>query len=247
MTGTLRRYDGRPREGEVMQPDAREINSMEERYLYINNVPEEESFEEEMLLYNAIPGILRMETGWMSGAKYHRYRISGLTCLTKYLSGRKISGAQFETMILGIFAEIREAKEYLLREDGFWISPESIYMDEKTKEIFLCYYPEMHCPLIEQMRSLSTWLLSFLDPSDEKAVYNGYAFHVLCHGDSCTFQSISGILEERPELPEISAVLETGEEEVIPEPKKKRRGGLWVGSSLIFLAWIGALLFFVTR
>lgn len=247
MTEALRKYNGGAREGEtIMQPDAREINSMEERYLYINNVPEEESFEEEMLLYNAIPGLLKMETGWMSGAKYHRYRISGMLCLTKYLAGKKISGAQFETIIMGVFAEIREAKEYLLREDGFWISPESIYLNEQTKEIFLCYYPEMHYPLIEQMRSLSSWMLSFLDPNDERAVYNGYAFHVLCHGDSCTFQSISGILEERPALPEISAILDDGEE-IIPEPKKKRHGGFWVGGSLVFLAWIGALLFFAMR
>ena len=49
---------------------------------------------------------------------------------------------------------------------------------------------------------LSTWLLSFLDAEDEKAVYNGYAFHVLCHGDGCTFQSISRILEEKPAIAE---------------------------------------------
>lgn len=230
-----------------MVPEAKEIDSMEERYLLIKDVPEEENFEEEMLLYNSIPGLLKMETGWMSGGKYHRYRISGLKSLSGNLAGKKISGAQFEAMILGIFAEIREAKEYLLREDGFWISPQSIYLNEHTKEIFLCYYPEMHCPLIEQMRSLSGYLLSFLDPNDEKAVYSGYAFHVLCHGDGCTFQAISGILEERPELPEISAFTEPDEEETIPEPKRKRRGGLWVGGSLLFLAWIGALLFWIMR
>ncbi|MBO4695977.1 MAG: hypothetical protein J5643_01700 [Lachnospiraceae bacterium] len=230
-----------------MKPEAREINSMEERYLVIENVPEEESFEEEIMLYNAIPGLLKMETGWMSGAKYHRYRISGLKSLGRYLAGKKISGAQFETMILGVFAEIREAKEYLLREDGFWISPESIYMNEQTKEIYLCYYPEFHCPLIEQMRNLSTHLLSVLDPNDEKAVYSGYAFYVLCHGDSCSFQAISGILEERPALPEISAYLENDEEEELPTPRRKRRGGILVGGSLLFLAWIGALLFLVLR
>ena len=230
-----------------MIPEAKETESMEERYLYIKDVPEEENFEEEMLLHNSIPGLLKMETGWLSGGKYHRYRISGLKSLSKYLAGKKISGAQFETMILGIFAEIREAKEYLLREDGFWISPESIYINEQTKEIYLCYYPEMHCPLIEQMRALSGHLLSVLDPNDEKAVYSGYAFHVLCHGDACTFQAISGILEERPSLPELEVLSEAEEEEEISKPKRKRKGALWVGGSLVFLAWVGALLFFVMR
>ena len=208
---------GIPRKGENMRAEASEINSMEERYLLLNHVPEEESYEEEMLLYNSIPGLLRMETGWMSGVKFHRYRISGLRSLSRHLTGRKISGAQFEALLMGIFAQIREAKEYLLREDGFFISPESIYLDEQTQEIFLCYYPELHCPLIEQMRELSSWMLSFLDAADEKAVYNGYAFHVLCHGDSCTFQSIAGILEEQPALPEITRFTEV-EEEKLPKP-----------------------------
>lgn len=226
-----------------------ELRSMEEQYLVLNDVPAEDAFEEEMLLYNAVPGLLTMESGRLNGKKYHRYRIEGMKNLERVMQGRQISGEEFESLFSRIFAIIRGAREYLLREDGFMVSPETIYIKEKTQEVYLCYFPEYHCPLIEQMRALSTWLLSFLDAEDEKAVYNGYAFHVLCHGDGCTFQSISRILEEQPAIAEVSTWSDEAEEE--PKPKRKRfaalrRGILFLGS-MVFLVSVGALLFFVMR
>ena len=214
-----------------------ELRSMEEQYLVLNDVPAEEAFEEEMLLYNAVPGLLTMESGRLNGKKYHRYRIEGMKNLERVMQGRQISGEEFESLFSRIFAVIRGAREYLLREDGFMVSRETIYIKEKTQEV------------IEQMRALSTWLLSFLDAEDEKAVYNGYAFHVLCHGDGCTFQSISRILEEQPAIVEVSAWSDEAEEE--PKPKRKRfaalrRVILFLGS-MAFLVSVGALLFFVMR
>lgn len=229
-----------------MQTEIKEIHTMEERYLLLSDVPEEETFEEEMLLHNMIPGLLPMETGRLSGVKYHRYRIGGMKNLLRYLEGKKISGEQFELFFSRIFGEIRVAREYMLREDGFLIQPDTIYIDEATEEIGLCYYPEFHCPLVNQMRELSGWFLQHINPADERSVFNGYAFHVLCHGENCTFRSIARILEEHPALPEVST---WEEEEQGPEyrEKKPRRKGLFFGGSMLFLAWVGAMLFFVMK
>lgn len=181
-----------------MHPIAKEIQSMEDTYLMIEGVPEEQAFEEEMLLHNVIEGILPMETGWRSGVKFHRYCCTGMINLEQYLQGKTISGEQFETLFTGVFALIRKSKEYFLREDGFFISPESLYISQTDGKPKLCYLPEYHKPLIEQMKELSTWFLGRLDVSDTSAVFDGYAFHVLCHKDTCSFDAISAVLEERP-------------------------------------------------
>lgn len=230
-----------------MHPEIKEIVSMEEKYLLLTQIPDEETFEEEMLLYNAIPGLLPMETGKLSGVKYHRYRVSHMVSLSKSLPGKRLSGVQFEQLFASVFGKIRRAKEYMLREDGFLILPETLYADEATGEIGLCYCPEYHCPLVEQMKNLSDWLLTYLDPADEKAVYNGYAFHVLCHGDNCSFQSIAQVLNDRPALPEVSTFREEEPEIPYREKKPKKHAGILLGGSMLFLAWIGALLFFVMR
>ena len=65
-----------------------ELRSMEEQYLVLNDVPAEEAFEEEMLLYNAVPGLLTMESGGLNGKKYHRYRIEGMKNLERVMQGR---------------------------------------------------------------------------------------------------------------------------------------------------------------
>lgn len=228
-----------------MQAQVKEIESMEERYLLLEQVPNEETFEEEMLLYNSIPGLLPMETGMLSGGKYHRYRISDRRSLSRLLPGRKLSGEEFERLFADIFGIIRHAKQYMLREDGFLILPETIYLEEQTGTVELCYYPEYRCPLIEQMRNLSSWLLTFLDASDEKAVYNGYAFHVLCHGDSCTFQSIAQVMKEMPALPEVSTWTEEAPEPAYRVSKPKKKRGVLLGGSMLFLTGIGALMFWV--
>lgn len=234
-----------------MQFEYKEIISMEDRYLLLNRIPEEDNFEEEMLLYNSVPGLLPLETGWLSGEKYHRYCISGLRSLKQYLQGKQISGEQFESLFSRVFWGIRQAKEYMLREDGFWISPESIFLTEQGEEVYLCYVPEYHCLLIDQMRALSEWLLGLLDLNDEKAVYNGYAFHVLCHGESCSFQSIAAVLEAKPELPTVSS-WEVGAEVRREEEIQKRKNSrsvrrAWFGGGIVFLAWIGALILWVMR
>ncbi|MCQ2422631.1 MAG: DUF6382 domain-containing protein [Lachnospiraceae bacterium] len=220
-----------------------ETNSMENRYLVLNGVPEEDPFEEEMLLYNTIPGLLPMETGRLSGVKYHRYKTNGFKSLRQQLQGKQISGECFEDMFKQIFAIIKGAREYLLREDGFWISPESIFLDEENR-IRLCYYPEYHCLLINQLKTLSEWLLGYLDPNDETAVYNGYALHVLCHGEACSFQAISAVLEEKPALPEIEPWTEEEEEQQKPRRSNRKRWALFGGGAML-LAWIGALLLWV--
>ena len=229
-----------------MQTEYTEVGSMEDRYFVLSHVPEEETFEEEMLLYNRIPGVLPMESGRLSEDKYHRYPVSGMVSLRKHLLGKRLTGEQFENLFTQMFATIKNAKEYLLREEGFLITPDSIYVNEKEEKVFLCYFPEYRCPLAEQMKSLSTWLLSFLDAADEKAVYNGYAFHVLCHGDTCSFQEISQMLRETPALPP-----PTEWEEHAPQNKPyrtgRRSGGALVLGSLLFLTAIGSLIFLVMR
>ena len=230
-----------------MQAQVKEIESMEDRYLVLSEVPNEETFEEEMLLYNRIPGLLPMETGMLSGGKYHRYRITNRRSLRRALPGRKLSGAEFERLFTEIFGIIRHAKQFMLREDGFLILPETIFLDEQTGNVELIYYPEFHCPLIEQMRELSGWLINFLNTADEKAVYNGYAFHVLTHGDNCTFQSIAQVMKDTPALPEVSTWAEEPDEPVYRVTKPKRRKGALLGGSMLFLASVGAILFYVMR
>lgn len=170
-------------------------NSMEDSYLVVEGRAGEEAYEEEMLLQNQISGLLPMETQWKDGVKVHRYRITGCRCLREELKGRKIAGEEYQRLFSEIFECISHGKKYLLQEDDFWLSEESIYLHKETGVVEVCYVPEYQKALVVQLRELSEWLLDYVDANDKQAVYCGYAFHVLAHSDTCSFRGLTEVLQ----------------------------------------------------
>ena len=116
----------------------------------------------------------------------------------------------------------------------------------------LVYCPEYEVPLPFQLRGLSDWLLSYLDPQDAQAVYSGYAFHVMSHEEGSTIQKMLAAVVREPDRPAIgassyqlpgneaeytvAAVAETGE--YGPVKERKKRG---IRSVLSFFSGISVL------
>lgn len=219
---------------EVAQKDEEFIwkieNSMEDRYLVVEGRMGEEAFEEEMLLQNRISGLLPMETQWKDGAKVHRYCITGCRCIREELKGRKIAGEEYQRLFSEIFDCISRGKKYLLQEDSFWLSKESIFLHKETGVVEVCYVPEYQKSLVTQLRELSEWLLDYVDTNDKQAVYCGYAFHVLAHSDVCSFRGLTEVLQNgiEAEASESSPrILSYGEESDVHEAKP------WVETEVI--------------
>ncbi len=183
---------------ETCRPERMEKRGMGNSYLVIdtrgNTETNEDVFEEEMIRNNVIPGLLRLESCWMDGAKEYRYCIDDRHTLERELQGRRISGIEYQRLFESIFEAIGEARRFLLSEDGFLLAKDSIYLHNETGAVELCYLPGHQYPLVEQLRELSEWMLDFIDTNDEQAVYCGYAFHVLCHGEACSFRGLEDIL-----------------------------------------------------
>ncbi|MCR5087223.1 MAG: DUF6382 domain-containing protein [Lachnospiraceae bacterium] len=164
------------------------VCSAEENWLVLRHLPPGKSFEEEMLSHNDISGVLSMKTWILDGEKRRRYRVDGCCSLQESLLGQKLSGQAFQRLISLLMRRITDARKYLLREESFVLQPKVIFLRSDTGEPELIYCPEYAKPLAEQMRELSDWLLTYLDPQDEQAVYFGYAFHVLSHESGSTVQ-----------------------------------------------------------
>lgn len=175
-------------------------HALEGSWLVVRDLPEEETFEEDMIAHNVIPGILPMITTRLDGTKQRRYLIDGCCSLRESLLGQKLSGQEFRNLMNQLFARIAEGRRYLLREESFVVRPDTIFVRLDTGEPELIYCPEYECPLPDQMRSLSDWLLEYLDAGDAEAVYSGYAFHVMSHEEGNTMQRMIGMLsgEESP-------------------------------------------------
>ena len=182
-------------------------NELEESVLIFQGLPEEDSFEEEMLGHNVIAGMLPMRTLRIAGEKLRRYRTDGCSSLQESLLGRKLTGDEFRRLMTMIFACVAEGKKYLLREESYVLKPDCIFVRNDTGTPELVYCPEYEKSISIQLRELSDWFLIYIDSADSAAVFSGYAFHIMSHESGSTMQRILGAISG--EQPQISTVAET--------------------------------------
>lgn len=231
--------------------------SMEQQWLLMESREVLGGYEEQMLLHNHMEGILPMEIIVRAGKKQYRYQVTGCRNLAEILAGKKVNGEMMQALFSEMFSVVMSGKRYLLQEDNYFITPESIFFREGDRKLFLCYVPGYQKPLLEQMQGLSEWILEHLDVQDSQAVYQGYAMHVLCREGKTSFQELLNLfvssapslpsevfLQDEPERPDAAAeVFEVG-----TEVRKKREItwqllGKYFMQGLLLLAAIGVLIY----
>lgn len=179
--------------------------SMEQQWLLMESGEVLGGYEEQMLLHNHMEGLLPVEIMVRAGKKQYRYKVTGCRNLAEIMSGKKVTGEMMQALFSEMFSVVMSGKRYLLQEDNYFITPESIFFRESDKKLFLCYVPGYRKPLLGQMQGLSEWILEHLDVQDSQAVYQGYAMHVLCREGKTSFQELLNLFvsSEPPLSPDI--------------------------------------------
>lgn len=176
--------------------------SMEQQWLLMESGEVLGGYEEQMLLHNHMEGLLPVEIMVRAGKKQYRYKVTGCRNLAEIMTGKKVTGEMMRALFSEMFSVVMSGKRYLLQEDNYFITPESIFFRESDRKLFLCYVPGYQKPLLGQMQGLSEWILEHLDVQDSQAVYQGYAMHVLCREGKTSFQELLNLFvsSEPPEV-----------------------------------------------
>lgn len=169
------------------------MTSMDRQWLVVESNEECAAYEEQMLRYNMLEGLLPMEVIFKSGGKRYRFSISGCHSLTERVERWRLTGKSLEELFWTMQETIFCCKRYLLQEDNFCVLPESIFFDNVTGKLRLCYVPGYQKKLGEQLTALSEWMLNHLDTEDPYGVYCGYMIHVLCRGENVDFRKILNV------------------------------------------------------
>lgn len=170
------------------------ILEMEHRWLLLPGSDESRKYEEQMLTNNRIPGLLPTELLLRDGKKKFRYDITEQQSLRQIAEEERLSGNFLKNLFQSVETAVTDAKQYLLREEGFMLTPELIFQNERG-EISLCYHPGTDKNLRQQLAELSEWLLGKLDACDSAAVYAGYSLHVLCREENVSFRRLDEIFQ----------------------------------------------------
>lgn len=155
--------------------------------------PGKGDFREQMLLHNRISGILEVEVLSVNAERIYEYSIQNYESLSQRCGKKRIESGELKKIMSGILDIVFRSREYMLREDDFVLSPESIFLDREGMP-HIAYFPEYGMSFREQLRSLAEFFLDHIEYTDENAVITVYTFYSKTKVDSCRIEELAEIL-----------------------------------------------------
>lgn len=171
-----------------------------------------ESYPFLMITQNNISGLLACRLRYMEDVPYYSYDISSKRPLTQEYLDRKLHFAEIKELFYHISTILKGSEEFLLEKEGFLLSPEYIYKDLETEEVFCLYLPCEQEEVNEEKgryRELADFLLDKADHKDEHAVNCVYQFYKMSKEPYFSFEAFLSFLEK---------------EELMFQAEKKRQG-----------------------
>lgn len=134
-------------------------------------------FAVRMITENEIPGLLHCYVREVNEKKQLVYDITSMQRLSEVTQHREPDAALLRQIILGIVNGFAQCTEYFLNEESLLLDADYIYIDQLSKEIFLCFYPFQTKPLRELLTGFAQYLLRVTNHEDDEAVELVYAFY----------------------------------------------------------------------
>lgn len=134
-------------------------------------------WEEKMIAYAPLPGILYADSICEDGKCNLWYDITGKQSLDVVLEGRSLDYNLLCRILIGIYEAAESLDGILLKAENMLLLPECIYLDYEMEKIYFCYYPQNMMQTEETFLQLMEFLLTKLAHEDEKAVELAYGIY----------------------------------------------------------------------
>lgn len=134
-------------------------------------------WEEKMIVYAPLSGIIYAERICEDGKSSLWYDITGKQSLDVILEGRSLDYNLLCRILMGIYEAADGLDGILLKAENMLLMPECIYLDYEMEKIYFCYYPQNTMLIEESFLKLMEYLLTKLAHEDEKAVELAYGIY----------------------------------------------------------------------
>lgn len=184
-----------------------------------DNLPEK-TYEEKMIKYNPGGGRLEFTRQQKDGEEYLCYKVTGKKALNSIYAALPIRERQIRTILGQLFLALENAKEYLLSEEDFVLSPNLMFATLPRMDMEFCYVPGYGVPLREQLEGLFEYLLNRVDYEDKQAVNLLYDCYMFCMREKGGLAEIKKLLAKETEVEKQEAVEQKEQREPVPEKKQ---------------------------
>ncbi len=153
------------------------IRKLTTSHMVVGQAGELAEWEREMIGHADIPGVLFAESVNENGTERLWYDITGKQSLETVLEHEELGYSLLCAILTGIYDAVEHLEGILLSADALMLSPEGIFVDYRTQQVWFCYFPESGATLTEAWTRLLEYLLTRLDHSDARAVELAYGIY----------------------------------------------------------------------
>ncbi len=165
-------------------------------FMVISGICTMPDYQIEMCKRNQIDPFLDFETMIADGQMEYWYDITGKQSFEEYVKYKKLGYQEVRKLISAIYNGIKEAENYLLKEQSILLLPECLYVSNHSKEVFLCYCPGEEVPFTDGFHTLMEYLLTYIEHGEEQAVAVGYKIYQMTLKPNCAIDKIWSLLGE---------------------------------------------------
>jgi hypothetical protein len=167
------------------------IKDMQSSYLLLKGMEGSSvGYGSKMLLYNQIPGLLRVEIRRFDELSVNYYDISGKRSILDNYDKVSLKLEDIKHIITSVINILGGSLEYLLYENDFIIEPGYVFIDPDTNQIFLCHLVGYQMNVQTQISSFIEYLMNKVDYKDEKAVLLVYSLYKGSREVNCTYEKL---------------------------------------------------------
>lgn len=168
------------------------IKDLRSNYMVIYQEVElqEEAYCIKMLRAKGLDGVLKVEERSVDNLRSFYYDITAKQTISNILEKGALDYERMKKLLQRIMETIEKAYDYLLNENSFLLSPDMIYMDLTTEEVYLCYLPGYEAMIKNGMCSLIEYLMNKVDYNDKEAVFLIYNLYAVSKEESLTFEHL---------------------------------------------------------
>lgn len=159
---------------------------------------EEDAYCLRMLKAEGMNGVISLERRNIDNQVLYYYDITAKQALSILSVRTPLSYDRVKRLFLSIIGILEKAYEFLLKENDFILTPETIFLELSTDKLFLCYLPGYQKDIKEQLCNLMEYIMNKVDYNDKEAVLLIYNLYAAGKEEGYSFDQLLSILMLQP-------------------------------------------------
>jgi hypothetical protein len=161
---------------------------------------EVDSYSLKMLKAEGLKGVIPMDRRVIDNRVLYYYDITARQALGVLTARTPLTCDRVKRLFTSLIGIIEKAYEYLLNENDFVLTPETIFLELSSEKPALCYLPGYLRDIKEQMCGLLEYIMNKVDYNDKEAVLLVYNLYAVGKEEGYTFDQLLSVLMTQPSV-----------------------------------------------